>query len=172
MLIQIKAKEKGWDTLRQIELPDDDKLLRALLRTVKRYENSGGGVTENCDTPAELAADPEPAPVPDPEPDPAAGRTVFEHGFRGFLLIRCPGCGKEYSVNAREPIQSSMCRSCGRETALEELAVAEFTCPDCGRAWRYRTNSEEPDVTTRCIKCGAQMVSEWNSKLRRYMPHK
>lgn len=43
MLIQIKAKEKGWDTLRQIELPDDDKLLRALLRTVKRYENSGGG---------------------------------------------------------------------------------------------------------------------------------
>lgn len=45
MLIHIMTTEKGWDTERHIEVPDNDKLLQALLRTVKRYENAprGGG---------------------------------------------------------------------------------------------------------------------------------
>ena len=36
MLIYIKSGEAGWETERQIELPDDEKLVRAILRSVKR----------------------------------------------------------------------------------------------------------------------------------------
>lgn len=32
MLIYIKSGEAGWETERQIELPDDEKLVRAILR--------------------------------------------------------------------------------------------------------------------------------------------
>ena len=37
MLIYIKSGEAGWETERQIELPDDEKLVRAILRSVKRH---------------------------------------------------------------------------------------------------------------------------------------
>ena len=45
-------------------------------------------------------------------------------------------------------------------------------CPDCGKTWRYKTNSEQADVSARCVSCGAVMVSEWDRKLRRYVPQK
>lgn len=47
MLIYIKSEEAGWETERQIELPDDEKLVRAILRSVKRHleppKTAGGG---------------------------------------------------------------------------------------------------------------------------------
>ena len=97
-------------------------------------------------------------------------RTVFETGARGFLLIRCASCGKEYSFNAKEPMEKSVCRACGSVTQLDELAVAELRCPACGRTWRYRTNSEEPEIACRCIKCGEEMHARWHKKLRKYIP--
>ena len=36
MLIYIKSGEAGWEVERQIELPDDEKLVRSILRSVKR----------------------------------------------------------------------------------------------------------------------------------------
>ena len=47
MLIYIKSGEAGWETKRQIELPDDEKLVRAILRSVKRHlepPKTAGGV--------------------------------------------------------------------------------------------------------------------------------
>ena len=44
MLIYIKSGEAGWETERQIELPDDEKLVRAILRSVKRHLEPAGGV--------------------------------------------------------------------------------------------------------------------------------
>lgn len=48
MQIYIKTGEAGWETERRIEVPDNEKLLGALLRCVKRHtalpaENGGGG---------------------------------------------------------------------------------------------------------------------------------
>ena len=47
MLIYIKSGEAGWEVERQIELPDDEKLVRSILRSVKRRldppEAAGGG---------------------------------------------------------------------------------------------------------------------------------
>lgn len=171
MEIIIKSRENGWETERRMELPEDDGLVKSILRSVKRRvnppANAGGGVIENQE-PKETVLQEQPA---EEDKEPAADvRTVFETGARGFLLIRCASCGKEYSFNAKEPLEKSVCRACGSVTQLDELAAAELRCPACGRTWRYRTNSEEPEITCRCIKCGEEMTGRWNGKLRRYMP--
>ena len=48
MTIYIKSEENGWEVERQIELPNDEKLVKSILRSVKRRETSpetvGGGV--------------------------------------------------------------------------------------------------------------------------------
>lgn len=146
MEIIIKSRENGWETERRMELPEDEGLVKSILRSVKRRisHTENVGVVEEKDLKETViqelpaAADKEPA---------ADVRTVFETGVRGFLLIRCANCGKEYSFNAKEPIEKSVCRVCGNVTRLDELAVAELRCHACGRTWRYRTNSEEPEIT-------------------------
>lgn len=170
MEIIIRSRENGWETERRMELPEDDGLVKSILRSVKRRVNppaNAGGVIENQEPKEtvlqELPAAEDKGPAEDV-------RTVFETGARGFLLIRCASCGKEYSFNAKEPLEKSVCRACGSVTQLDELAVAELRCPACGRTWRYQTNSEEPEITCRCIKCGEEMTGRWNGKLRRYMP--
>ena len=171
MLIIIRSLENGWDTERRMELPEDDGLVKSILRSVKRRvnppANAGGGVIEDQEL-KEVALQ-EPPEAKDKEPAEDV-RTVFETGVRGFLLIRCAGCGKEYTFNARESIRESVCRSCGHVTPLEDLAVAELRCRSCGKTWRYRTNSEEPEIACRCIGCGETMIGRWDKKLRRYLP--
>ena len=43
----IKSRENGWETERKVELPDDEKLVRSILRSVKRRldppKAAGGG---------------------------------------------------------------------------------------------------------------------------------
>lgn len=99
-------------------------------------------------------------------------RITFEAGYRGFLILTCGACGKTYTVNAREPVTETACKACGNMTALEALRPVEMYCPDCGKTWRYKTNSEQADVSVRCISCGAAMAARWNGKLRRYLPKK
>lgn len=169
MLIIIQSRENGWETERRMELPEDEGLVKSILRSVKRRANppASGGVIANRE-PEETAL---PEPPAEEEKEPAEEvRTVSETGVRGFLLIRCASCGKEYSFHAREPMEKSVCRACGSVTQLDELAIAELRCKDCGRTWRYRTNSEEPEITCRCIQCGEEMTGRWNGKLRRYLP--
>ncbi len=47
MTIYIKSEENGWEVERQIELPNDEKLVKSILRSVKRRatspETAGGG---------------------------------------------------------------------------------------------------------------------------------
>ena len=48
MTIYIKSEENGWEVERQIDLPDDEKLVRSIMRSIKKphglSEGSGGGV--------------------------------------------------------------------------------------------------------------------------------
>lgn len=47
MEIIIRSRENGWDTERRLELPEDDGLVKSILRSVKRRTNpptnAGGG---------------------------------------------------------------------------------------------------------------------------------
>ena len=106
------------------------------------------------------------------EPERPITPTAFETGYRGFLIIRCGGCGKIYFKHAREPITESLCKACGHVTELGDMAAVELFCPDCGKVWRYRTNSEEAAVSATCIQCGREMTGEWDKKLRRYVSRK
>lgn len=164
MLIHIMTTEKGWDTERHIEVPDNDKLLQALLRTVKRYENAGGGVAAN-QPPAETPPADEAAPLAAPD-----GTAFEEPSYRGFLLIRCEACGKVCAYNAREETREFTCRDCGHVTPLRDMAVAELRCPDCKKSWVYKTNLTDAEVFNRCVACGADMRSRWSTKLKRYAP--
>lgn len=164
MLIHIMTTEKGWDTERHIEVPDNDKLLQALLRTVKRYENAGGGVAAN-QPPAETPPADEAAPLAAP-----AGTASEEPSYRGFLLIRCEACGKVCAYNARKETREFTCRDCGHVTPLRDMAVAELRCPDCKKSWVYKTNLTDAEVFSGCVACGADMRSRWSTKLKRYAP--
>ena len=112
------------------------------------------------------------APMQSDGPEDKLEPAVFKTGYTGFLILTCGECGKTYTVNAREPMQETTCRACGQVTELKEMAAVEMLCPACGKTWRYKTNSEQADVTARCIQCGELMVSEWDIKLRRYVPQK
>ena len=175
MEIIIRNRENGWETERRLELPEDEGLVKSILRSVKRRVNppqlAGGGVIEDQAEEVE-PADAVPEPEPQKEEPPAVERTTFETGYRGFLILTCGACGKMYTVNAREPVRETTCRECGHVTELTEMAAAELWCPVCGKTWKYRTNSEQAEVMARCIRCGGAMVSRWNSKKRRYLPQK
>lgn len=166
MEIIIRSRENGWETQRRLELPEDEGLVKSILRSVKKRTSppAQAGGTDKGQPQAEEAQ--LPADAHEGQPDPV----VFEAGYKGFLILSCAGCGKTYTVNAREPVHETVCNACGHVTELEEMAAVEMRCPECGRLWRYRTNSEEPEVTARCIKCGREMTSCWDKKLRRYLP--
>ena len=187
MEIIIRSQESGWDVGRRIELPDDEKLVRDILRRVKRHmappkeaggmmDQTGQGEKEKPEDPTEGLTPEEPKKEKHQElpeerrPLLEDARVVFETGVRGFLLIRCAGCGKERAFSAREPMNRSICRECGHETHLENLAAAELRCPACGKTWHYKTNSEEPEIACRCVICGEKMTGRWSKKLRRYIP--
>ena len=170
MEIIIRSLENGWATERKLELPEDEGLVKSILRSVKRRVTpsaKAGRVIEEQEPEEERVLE---ALEEEDRPEHSDAETVFDTGVRGFLLIRCISCGKEYAFHAREPMKSSVCRACGHETPLEELAIAELHCQGCGRTWKYRTNSEEPEITCRCINCGKEMTGRWNGKLRRYLP--
>ena len=99
MLIYIKSGEAGWEVERQIELPDDEKLVRSILRSVKRRldppKAAGGGIEEK--------AEPSPAAPAQETKEPEA-----EEGYRGFLLVKCQNCGKIYAYNARSETTESV----------------------------------------------------------------
>ena len=175
MEIIIRSRENGWETERRMELPEDDGLVKSILRSVKRRTNpptNAGGVIENQVEEQPVAETPDTATGQTTAADPPAHveRTTFETGYRGFLILDCEGCGAEYIINARQPTEESVCRVCGHVTRLEELRPAEMRCPGCGKTWRYKTNSEEAEVTARCNQCGETMTARWNGRLRRYLP--
>ena len=157
MKIIIKSVESGWETERVVELPEDEGLVKAILRAVKRR------------TQPEVSAQP---PASPPELPKAADGPDQGTGYKGFLLLECPGCGAVSATNARQPITEFACRRCGQTTNLGNLAVLEMACPSCGKTWGYRTNIEEPEIVHACIACGGEMTSRWDKDKHRYVPVK
>lgn len=155
MEIIIKSVENGWNTERVMELPEDEALVKAILRAVKRRNQTK-------------------APNQPPEPPPELPRAVdgSDHGagYKGFLLLECPGCGEVRAFNSKKPVTELVCRKCGQVTELEHLAVLEMACLGCGKTWGYRTNIEEPEIVSACVACGGEMSSRWDKDKHRYVP--
>lgn len=176
MLIIIKSVEAGWETERRIELPDDEGLVKVILRSVKRRRQSGTPESAAEVEREDASESEQPAsailekPVDEPPDVIPLERTVFEEPkYRGFIYYHCDLCGKDYAINAHEPVSSVECKGCRSKVALRDMVVAELTCPKCGRAWRYKTNAVSADIKIGCINCGEAMKAEWNAKCRKYV---
>lgn len=93
--------------------------------------------------------------------------------YRGFLHMKCSHCGELRAFFTKEPITSYRCKECGKETPFDEpLKNMELSCPSCGKVFRYRTNSKEPQITHTCIECGAPVDMEYVEKKDCYMTMK
>lgn len=163
MTIYIKSEENGWEVERQIDLPDDEKLVRSIMRSIKNRMASpkaaGGGIEPKA---------PEDKPEEKRQPDVQEGGASEEAGYRGFLMVKCEGCGKVHAFNAKTETTQFTCRECGHTTPLVSMAKILFECPRCGRHWTYQTNLEDAGVTNRCLECGTPMVAWWDKKLKKY----
>ena len=165
MTIYIKSEENGWEVERQIELPNDEKLVKSILRSVKRRatspETAGGGIKPER-KPQEAPPECTDMEVDDMKDD------AEEPGYRGFLLVKCAGCGRVYAFNSRSKTTQAICKECGHKTPLSEMTQAEFLCPGCGSRWTYLTNLEDADAVCKCIRCGEKMRARWNKNIRKY----
>ncbi len=74
--------------------------------------------------------------------------------YSGFLLIKCPHCGKVRAFFTRTAIQDYHCE-CGRDTELKDLRVAYKEC-QCGNSLKYLTNIDEPEFDLACDLCGRE----------------
>jgi ribosomal protein S27E len=88
-----------------------------------------------------------------------------QEGYRGFLLLRCPHCGKVQAFCARNYLTEAKCQGCGESFPLEDLIPAHVNCVKCSGHYRYRTNNitQEP-VPFNCFGCGAPIDLELNKK--------
>lgn len=170
MYICIETDRDGWATRWETTVQDNEKLVRALLRTVKRYRAEEDGQPEAvpaAEPPEELPAA---APSEETPAEAAAEQKEPEQGYRGFLLLECGQCGKMRGFNARVPIAEQTCRSCGYVTVLKDMARADLYCPTCKKMWRYKTNTTNPEISWPCVTCGTVMYSKWDKQLSRYLP--
>lgn len=105
---------------------------------------------------------------PEPTKKESANRT-----YKGFLHLKCQHCGTVIAFFAKEEISYYYCKECGKETPFDEpLKNMELSCPSCGKVFRYRTNSKEPQITHTCIECGAPVDMEYVEKKDCYMTMK
>lgn len=87
--------------------------------------------------------------------------------YRGFLMIRCEGCGKVHAYCAKKETYVSHCE-CGYETPLENLRVMHMHCK-CGMDFRYKTNLTDKYYTHECLDCKAPVDMELNSRETAYV---
>lgn len=76
-----------------------------------------------------------------------------KQGVRGFVSIRCAGCGKVTTTCLREERTIFVCRVCGDPTPLEGLRTIRCECGRCGFKGRYRTNRTEERIQMECLQC-------------------
>lgn len=114
-------------------------------------------------------------------PDPEAGQsedgaddgTIQEtsqpekpKGYKGFLYLECPHCGKRKAFCSRSRIREYKC-DCGEVTELHSLAQMILNC-ECGSYAYYLTNVTDEVFDVECINCGAPVAVQYNAKKKLY----
>lgn len=87
-------------------------------------------------------------------------------GYKGFLYLECPHCGKRRAFCSRSRIQEYKC-DCGEKTELHDLAHISLKC-ECGSNAYYLTNVTDEIFDVNCINCGAPIAVQYNAKKKLY----
>ena len=122
---------------------------------------------KKADKPAEDAG--KPAPVVKTGAERGRNRKVAKrkgtaNGVKGFVHIRCAGCGKAISTCLHEEREIFCCKKCGHPNPLEKLTNIHFKCPGCGFKGRYRTNRTEAGIQMECLQCSRPVDLDRNGR--------
>lgn len=90
------------------------------------------------------------------------------HGYRGFLHLKCEHCGKVKSFMPKNPMEQYHCNECGGDTILKDMCTVLFTCPNCGKSFKYQTNRYDASFSMECVNCGSLVGIKYNSEKRSY----
>ena len=74
-------------------------------------------------------------------------------GVKGFVSIRCGGCGKIVNTCLHEKRTIFNCKDCGHPNKLENLKIMKVECPRCSFRGLYQTNREENSIVMECLNC-------------------
>lgn len=74
-------------------------------------------------------------------------------GVKGFVSIRCGGCGRIVNTCLHEQRKIFICKSCGHPNPLEHLKTMKVECPRCNFRGLYQTNREESPIVMECLNC-------------------
>lgn len=88
-------------------------------------------------------------------------------GYKGFLMIRCKGCGHTRAFYSKYELNLYKCQECGEKTILEDLRLLWANC-ECGQRAHYYTNVDDPVTEVNCLVCGAPVAVGWNAKKKCY----
>ena len=88
-------------------------------------------------------------------------------GYKGFLMIRCKGCGHVSTFCSKYELNWHKCKECGEKIVLENLRGLFANC-ECGQRAHYYTNVDDPVAEVSCVTCGAPVPVEWNPKKKCY----
>lgn len=88
-------------------------------------------------------------------------------GYRGFLYIKCPDCGKVKGFCTKSNITDYICE-CGHKIRLEGLKPMYVHC-ECGKDLRYFTNMEDENFEYQCMSCGSPVDMRLNKRGTAYV---
>lgn len=91
----------------------------------------------------------------------------YMEGYKGFLYIWCPECGKIKGFCTKSSIKEHEC-DCGHTVRLENLKPMYVHCK-CGKSYKYYTNLEEERFEYECYNCGAPIDMKINIKGNTYV---
>ena len=76
-----------------------------------------------------------------------------KEGVKGFVSIRCGGCGKIVNTCLHEVRTIFNCKDCGHPNKLENLKTMKVECPRCSFRGLYKTNREDGNIVMECLNC-------------------
>lgn len=132
--------------------------IRSAIKAEQRIEIESGQEDDE-----DLPEEPAEENAPPQEPD----MTDKPKGYKGFLMIRCKGCGHVSTFCSKHELNWYKCQECGEKTTLEDLRLIWAKC-ECGQRAHYYTNVDDPVTEVNCLACGAPVAVGWNPKKKCY----
>ena len=132
--------------------------IRSAIKAEQRIEIESGQEDDE-----DLPEEPAEENAPPQEPD----MTDKTKGYKGFLMIRCKGCGHTRAFYSKYELNLYKCQECGEKTILEDLRLLWANC-ECGQRAHYYTNVDDPVTEVNCLVCGAPVAADWNPKKKCY----
>ena len=87
-------------------------------------------------------------------------------GVKGFVLLKCPSCGRKKSFFLKNYQTFERCNDCGATYDIDRRLMRPVyaKCPSCDNEIRWLTNFGGDRIEVKCKSCGAPIDCELNSK--------